>query len=59
MEYRVGFMNNILMPCKDKRDLEISTSLERVEGGFEYQKTLSWNPPNFINFEPPKTLATS
>jgi hypothetical protein len=47
------------MPCKDKRDLEISTSLERVEGGFEYQKTLSWNPPNFINFEPPKTLATS
>jgi hypothetical protein len=41
MEYRVGFMNNILMPCKDKRDLEISTSLERVEGGFEYQKTLS------------------
>ncbi len=35
MKYRVGFMNNVLMACKHKSDLEIPTSLERVEGDFE------------------------
>ncbi len=29
MKYCVGFMNNVLMACKHKSDLE------RVEGGFE------------------------
>jgi hypothetical protein len=35
MKYCVRFMNNVLMGCKHKSDLEIPTSLERVEGGFE------------------------
>jgi hypothetical protein len=35
MKYCVGFMNNVLMGCKHKSGLEILTSLERVEGGFE------------------------
>jgi hypothetical protein len=31
----LGYVNNVLMACKHKSDLEIPTSLERVEGGFE------------------------
>jgi len=35
MKHCVGCMNNVLMACKHKSDLEIPTSLERVEGAFE------------------------
>jgi hypothetical protein len=35
MKHCVGCMNNVLMACKRKSDLEIPTSLERVEGAFE------------------------
>jgi len=35
MKHCVGCMNNVLMACKRKSDLEIPTSLERVEGNIK------------------------